>query len=116
MFNDPSRFIEEKLQKKLLSINTMAALLLSLQETADKREDPSVYETWCKKKASEIRARADKAFKAIDAPSEYPSLEQLKQVTASLRKSYGIEQVPETKKTDFETRCQALFEKFEDGL
>ncbi|NOY85207.1 MAG: hypothetical protein GXO96_10395 [Nitrospirae bacterium] len=127
MFNDPSRFIEEKLQKKCLSINTirdgiMAALLLSLQKTADEqktvneKEEPSAYEAWCKKKSSEIRARADEAFAAIDAPSEYPSLKQLKEVTASLKISYNLEQVPETQKTDFEKRCRALFEKFEDDL
>ncbi len=127
MFNDPRRFIEEKLQKKFLSINTirdgiMAALLLSLQKTADtqaiadNREEPSTYEIWCKKKSSEIRARADEAFAAIDAPSEYPSLKQLKEVTTSLKISYNVEQLPETQKTDFEKRCRVLFEKFEDDL
>ncbi|VAX32315.1 hypothetical protein MNBD_NITROSPIRAE01-209 [hydrothermal vent metagenome] len=121
MFNDPSRFIEEKLQKKCLSINTirdgiMAALLLSLQKTVNEKEEPSAYEAWCKKKSSEIRARADEAFAAIDAPSEYPSLKQLKEVTASLKISYNLEQLPETQKTDFEKRCRALFEKFEDDL
>lgn len=117
MFHDPDRFIAEKLQKKFLSINTirdgiMAALLISLREAAHEISAP---ETWNREKASEIRATASEAFTAIAAPSEYPSLNQLQQVTASLKTFYKIEQLPEEQKTAFETRCQALFKKFEDS-
>lgn len=120
MFHDPDRFIREKLQKKFLSINTirdgiMAALLISLKEATYKKGETSTPETWNREKASEIRTKASEAFTTIAAPSEYPSLNQLQQVTASLKKSYGIDQLPEEQKTAFETRCQALFKKFEDN-
>ncbi len=119
MFNDPGRFIEEKLQKKFLSINTirdgiMAALLLSLQEAAQKTGKISNTETWHREKASEIRTKASEAFAAIAAPSEYPSLSQLKEVTASLKKSYEIDQGSEKNKNDFDHRCQAFFKKLEE--
>lgn len=121
MFTDPEHFIKEKLKKKFLSINTirdgiMAALLLSLQEAPEKGEQAITPETWGRKKASEIRVQADKAFAKIGAPSEYPTLEQLQQVAASLEKFYKVDQQPERQKADFETRCKALFDKFEDNL
>jgi len=117
--NDPIRFIEEKLQKKFLSINTvrdgiMAAILISLQEMAEQNEKITDLEAWNRTKASEIRKKADEAFAAIKAPSEYPSQNQLQHVTASLKDSYGLNQLPPAEKEAFEARCKALFEKLED--
>ncbi len=119
MFHDPLRFIEEKLQKKFLSINTirdgvMAALLIALRETADKNGQTPPSETWEKKKAGEIREKAVEIFSALHAPFEYPTLAQLRQVTASLKKSFHFDQFSDRGKIDFEARCQAFFKKYDD--
>ena len=121
MLKDPEGFILEKLSKKVLSPNTVrdaviAAFLITLQKKAE--EEGRFFETndWRRSCAEEIRDIMVKTFAEINAPSEYPSLPQLRQVKAALECAYHWDQISESLKADFEARCEALFKKLETGL
>ncbi len=114
---DPDRFIQEKLSKKTLSINTvrdgvMAALLITLQKKEEQESSISDLEAWRRKKAIEIRIKASAVFAEIDAPFEYPTLLQIKTATDKIKKSYDWDRMPNQMKSHFETLCQSLFAKF----
>ena len=120
MLRDPERFIQEKLCKKILSANTIrdaiiAAFLITLQKKAEQDAITLQLEDWRKSKAAEIRAIMNKAFAAIDAPSEYPSHSQLKRVKEAVEKEFAWNQLPDTLKKGFNLRCNALFSKFDTG-
>lgn len=118
MFNDPRQFIQEKLSKKFLSINTirdgvMAAFLVVFEKQAEQKGEV-VDTVFRRDRASEIRLTASAVFAELNAPFEYPSFEQLQQVTEALKKAYGWELVQDQFKTEFELLLESLFEKLND--
>ncbi len=119
MFQDPDQFIREKLSKKFLSINTIrdgviAALLIALQKKEERTGPIPPVAQWRKEKSSELRQIASDAFASIDAPFEYSTLSQLKTVTDILKKASDWEHFSKQEKDDFDSRCQSLFDKFDE--
>ena len=119
MFEDPRQFIQEKLSKKFLSINTirdgvMAAFLITLEKQAE--QEGEVTDTVFRRDtAREIRKTASAAFSEINAPFEYPSLEQLQKVTEGIKRAYAWESFQDQFKAEFEVLLESLFEKWDDA-
>ncbi len=119
MFRNPEQFLQEKLTKKYLSINTIrdgviAALLIALQSRETRKNKLPPKEQWTNDKGREIRTRASEAFASVGAPFEYPSLPQLQSVTEALKTIYFWTDFSEKEKETFNTTCQSLYSKFDD--
>ncbi|MFQ5587544.1 MAG: hypothetical protein ACE5F7_01780 [Nitrospiria bacterium] len=119
MFQNPEQFIQEKLEKKFLSINTirdgvLAAFLIGLQKQVEQKGQASPWEAWRKNKANALRRAASDAFASIEAPFEYPTRAQLASVIDILKKTYEWDQWSTQEKEAFETTRASFFDKFED--
>lgn len=120
MLEDPERFLREKLSKKFLSANgvrdaMIASLLISLQALEEMEKTPLREPCiWREEKAKEIRKKANHAFTAIEAPSEYPTPGQLWKVKEAIEQEYGWSQWPVEVQEKHILVCKQLFLKFED--
>ncbi|HZR47140.1 MAG TPA: hypothetical protein VFA47_10575 [Candidatus Manganitrophaceae bacterium] len=119
MFQNPARFIQEKLSKKVLSANTvrdgvMASFLIALQKQAE-AEGKAIGEPerWREAKAGEIRKVASEAFALLAAPFEYPTLSQMKEATAEIERHYRWDRLDPALRREHEETCRALFLKFD---
>ena len=119
MFQDPERFIRDKLSKKSLSANTvrdamMASFILILQKkeeaAGNKIADPL---SWREARAGEMRKIASDAFAAIGAPFEYPTPAQMERVKVEIERRLGWSALDPALQEEHEQHCRALFSKFE---
>ncbi len=120
MLQDPDQFIQEKLSKKALSINTvrdviMAAILVALKTNAPEDDQAAQDEGWVKEKSQEIRKNTSEAFKSDRAPFEYPTISQLKSVVEKLKTIYHFGRLPHQTQDVFEIVCQTLYDKYDEA-
>jgi hypothetical protein len=119
ILSDPQRFLDEKLQKRFLSINTvrdgmLASMILSLQKKEEMRRGGSLDDAWRQGFVAGLRGKMAEICEENQIPTEYPTLEQLKLLRARL------EEVMEIDRLDFPLReahqqvCDRLFEKAEE--
>jgi hypothetical protein len=119
MFQDPERFIREKLSKKSLSANTvrdamMASFIIVLQKKEEAAGEPiSDPVSWREAKAGEMRKVASDTFAAIGAPFEYPTLPQMERVKVEIERQLGWSGLDPLLQEEHERNCSALFSKFE---
>jgi len=121
MFNQPEKFIQEKLSKKELSANTvrdlsLAVFLVALQKNEQMVRGQALPEDWLSLKAIEIRAKASRIFASLEAPFEYPTRLQLEECVAELKRVYRLEELPAEIQLEFDSRHGLILSKFCEGF
>jgi hypothetical protein len=119
MVSDPERFIEEKLQKRFLSINTvrdalLASMIIALQRSEEARNGQKLDETLRISLAAELRKKMVEICEAEKIPTEYPTLDQLRRLRAKLEEAFGINRLDPPILDAHRRRCDQLFAKGEE--
>lgn len=119
MVSDPERFIQEKLQKRFLSINTvrdaiLASMIFTLQRVEELQRGEKLDEEWRNGIAAELRKKMVQVCEAEKIPTEYPSLEQLNLFREKLEELLGFGQLDPGIRESHNQNCNQLLAKAEE--
>ena len=119
LVSDPEQFLAEKLQKRSLSINTvrdgiLASIIVAFQRAEEALRGEKLHEPWRQQFAAVLRGEMVKICEDAKIPTEYPTLDELKNLAARLERQLQMERLDPSIQAGYRQATDQLFAKAQE--